>query len=57
MRNPMFLQLNGRELTAEEVDPAEIVQSVAAGKLTEDELAAWIHEHSGGNTDVICNLT
>jgi hypothetical protein len=41
----VFLQLNGRELTAEEVDAAEIIQSVAAGKLTEDELAAWICEH------------
>jgi prophage maintenance system killer protein len=44
----VFLQLNGRELTAEEVDAAEIIQSVAAGKLTEDELAAWICEHSRG---------
>jgi len=42
----VFLQLNGRELTAEEVDAAETIQSVAAGKLTEDELAAWINEHS-----------
>ena len=44
----VFLQLNGRELTAEEVDAAEIFRSVAAGKLTEDELAAWISEHSRG---------
>jgi death-on-curing protein len=44
----VFLQLNGRELTAEEVDAAEIIQSVAAGKLAEDELAAWISEHSRG---------
>jgi death-on-curing protein len=44
----VFLQLNGRELTAEEVDAAEIIQSVAAGKLTEDELAAWISEHARG---------
>lgn len=42
----VFLQLNGRELTAEEVDAAEVIQSLAAGKLTEDELAAWISEHS-----------
>jgi death on curing protein len=42
----VFLQMNGRELTAEEVNAAEIVQSVAAGKLTEDELATWIREHS-----------
>jgi death-on-curing protein len=44
----VFLQLNGRELTAEEVDAAEIIQSVAAGKLTEDELASWINEHARG---------
>jgi death-on-curing protein len=44
----VFLQLNGRELTAEEVDATEIVQSVAAGKLTEEQLAAWISEHTRG---------
>jgi death-on-curing protein len=44
----VFLQMNGRELTAEEVNAAEVVQSVAAGKLTEDELATWIREHSRG---------
>ena len=44
----VFLHLNGRELTAEEVDAAETILSVAAGKLTEDELAAWISEHSRG---------
>src|ERR1700692_2553121 len=44
----VFLQINGRELMAEEVDAAEIVQSAAAGKLTEDELATWIPEHSRG---------
>jgi prophage maintenance system killer protein len=44
----VFLQLNGCELTADEVDAAEIIQSVAAGQLTEDELAAWISEHSRG---------
>jgi death on curing protein len=44
----VFLQLNGRELTAQEVDAAEIIQSVAAGKLAEDELAEWISAHSRG---------
>ena len=44
----VFLQLNWRELTAEEVDAAEIIQSVAARKLSEDELAAWISEHARG---------
>ncbi|MGO9947630.1 MAG: type II toxin-antitoxin system death-on-curing family toxin [Steroidobacteraceae bacterium] len=42
----VFLQMNGRELTAEEVDAAEIIQFVAAGKLTEEQLAAWISEHA-----------
>src|SRR5579863_7425272 len=35
----VFLQINGRELTAEEVDAAQIIRSVAAGKLTEEQLA------------------
>ena len=42
----VFLQMNGRELTAEEVDAAEIIQLVAAGKLTEEQLATWISEHA-----------
>jgi len=44
----VFLQMNGQELTAEEVDAAEIIQSVAAGKLTEEQLATWISEHARG---------
>jgi death-on-curing protein len=42
----VFLQMNGRELTAEEAEAAEIIQSVAAGKLTEEQLAAWISDHA-----------
>ena len=42
----VFLQLNGRELLAEEVDAANTMQSVASGELTEAELAAWIAAHS-----------
>jgi prophage maintenance system killer protein len=42
----VFLQMNGREVTAEEVDAADIIQSVAAGKLTEEQLATWISEHA-----------
>lgn len=41
----VFLQLNGRELLAEEVDAANTMQSVASGKMTESELAAWIAGH------------
>jgi death-on-curing protein len=44
----VFLQMNGRELTAEELDAAEIIQSVAAGKLTEEQLTKWISEQMGG---------
>jgi len=44
----VFLQLNGRELTAEEVDAAKTIQSVAAGTLTEEQLATWIGEHIRG---------
>jgi len=44
----VFLQMNGRELTAQEVDAAGIIQSVAAGELTEEQLAAWISEHVRG---------
>jgi death on curing protein len=42
----VFLQLNGRELIAEEVDAAHTIQSVAAGKLTEEQLANWIEKHA-----------
>jgi prophage maintenance system killer protein len=41
----VFLQMNGRELAAEEVDAVEIMQSVAAGKLTEEQLTKRISEH------------
>jgi death on curing protein len=38
----VFLQLNGRELLAEEVDAANTMQGVAAGDLAEEQLADWI---------------
>jgi death-on-curing protein len=44
----VFLQLNGRELLAEEVDAANTIQSVAAGDLTEEQLADWIRKHAAG---------
>jgi death-on-curing protein len=40
----VFLRLNSRELMADEVDAAETIQSLAAGKLTEEQLAKWISE-------------
>ena len=42
----VFLQLNGRELLAEEADAALTMQSVASGEMTEGELSAWIAAHS-----------
>jgi death on curing protein len=41
----VFLQLNAHELLADEVATVDVIQSVAAGELTEQELAAWISEH------------
>ena len=42
----VFLQLNGMELTADELDAASTIQSLAAGELTEDQLAEWIAANS-----------
>jgi len=42
----VFLQLNGRELLAEEVDAANTMKRVASGDMTESELSAWIAGHS-----------
>ena len=42
----VFLRLNGLELTADEPDAASTVQSLAAGELTEDQLADWITTNS-----------
>jgi hypothetical protein len=38
------LWILGQEPTAEEVDAAGIIRSVAAGKVTEEQLATWISE-------------
>jgi death-on-curing protein len=43
----VFLRLNGAELTAGEMDAADTIQSLAAGELTEDQLAEWIAANSG----------
>jgi death on curing protein len=40
----VFLQLNGRELLAEEVDAANTM--LASGDLTEEQLADWIAAHA-----------
>ena len=41
----VFLQLNGGELIASEVDTAATIFELAAGELTEESLAAWIREN------------
>lgn len=40
------LQLNGYELTAEEVEAATVIEDLAAGKILEKELTVWIEENS-----------
>lgn len=42
----LFLALNGMELNAEPADVVQIVESLAAGKISEIELAAWIRQHA-----------
>ena len=42
----VLLRMNGLELTAPETDAVHVIQSLAAGELDEDELAAWIAAHS-----------
>jgi death-on-curing protein len=41
----VFLQLNGSELTAREEDAAATILALAAGELSEPELAEWIKAH------------
>lgn len=40
-----FLGLNEREFDVDEAEAAAVIESMAAGKLSEAELAAWIAEH------------
>ena len=42
----VFLRLNGMELTADELDAVSTIQSLAAGDLSEDQLAEWIAANS-----------
>ncbi len=42
----VFLQMNGSELSASEPDAVVTIQALAAGELTEEELAAWIEANS-----------
>ncbi|MGQ0835582.1 MAG: type II toxin-antitoxin system death-on-curing family toxin [Gammaproteobacteria bacterium] len=43
----VFLQLNGRELTASEADAVITIRDLAAGKLDEETLVAWVETNSG----------
>ncbi len=45
----VFLRMNGLALTADELDAVSTIQSLAAGDLTEDELAEWIATNSAKN--------
>lgn len=42
----LFLRLNGYVLTASDIDCVKTFLALAAGDLTEDELAAWIRDRS-----------
>ena len=42
----VFLQLNGYELLAKEADAVFVIESLAAGNITEEELARWIEANS-----------
>jgi death on curing protein len=41
----LFLNLNGWKLTADDVACISTMQSLAAGELSEKDLAAWLREH------------
>ena len=42
----VFLQMNGYELVAEEAEAAIIIEGLAAGDMTEDELVHWIETNT-----------
>ncbi|MCG7869894.1 MAG: type II toxin-antitoxin system death-on-curing family toxin [Candidatus Thiodiazotropha taylori] len=42
----VFLELNGFSLTAPEPNAVVIIEQLAAGKLSEDDLSAWLGECS-----------
>jgi death-on-curing protein len=42
----VFLRMNGLALMADEMDAVHAIQSLAAGELTEDQLAVWISANS-----------
>jgi death-on-curing protein len=42
----VFLQMNGSELQAPELEAVETIQSLAAGDLSEEDLEVWIAAHA-----------
>lgn len=48
----LFLELNGHELTAGDPECVATFLALAAGELTEAELATWIRDNSHGPTRV-----
>jgi len=42
----VFLQLNGYELTASEVEAVDTIQRLAASEMSEDVLSSWIEKNS-----------
>src|SRR5262245_48885868 len=42
----VFLALNGRELNADEASAYDMMISLADGSVSEEQLAAWIREHT-----------
>jgi len=42
----VFLQMNGYELTAQEAETVIVIQALAAGDMSEDDLARWIEANA-----------
>jgi len=42
----VFLQMNGYELTAQEAETVIVIQALAAGDMSEDDLAHWIEANA-----------
>ncbi len=42
----VFLQINGHELCAEEVDAVGVIRELASGEISEEDLGIWIEDNS-----------
>ena len=45
-----FMELNGREVTADQADVVAIMLGVASSGVTEEQLALWLERNSGRST-------